>query len=194
MKKTLVMITAAASMLAAAPGNGMMQNGMGGMKMPKCMCMKKMQMQKKQMNSPFLIKHGLPHLTKMIMPYLNDPAFNLTAEQKQKLAVIRKETIGTIKSLKPEVMKLRKEIVQASTAGAKADTLKEKVDKLASLEAKATMAHLNCIEKTKEVLTKDQLLFLLANKNKSAMHGKKKMMMKKMKMMKCASGKCGGKQ
>ncbi len=30
------------------------------------------------------------------------------------------------------------------------------------------MMHLKCIEQTKEVLTKDQLLFLLANKNKHA--------------------------
>jgi len=44
------------------------------------------------------------------------------------------------------------------------------VDKLASLEAEATMVHLKCIENTKDILTKDQLLFLLANKNKN--HGK----------------------
>jgi hypothetical protein len=223
MKRTAMMMVASAAMLMAAPGQGMMTADT--MKMPtKCQCKGKMKqadgkakctcgnnckcgmkqkgmMHKKKMNSPFLIKHGLPHLTKMIMPYMNDPAFNLTAEQKAKLAEVRKQTMSAVKQIKPEVMKLRKEIVQASTSGASADSLKVKVEKLASLEAKATMVHLNCIEKTKEILTKDQLLFLLSHKNKMQKHGMKKgmRMMKGPKgmgqgkmMMKCAPGKCGG--
>jgi hypothetical protein len=233
MKKTVMIMVASAGMLMAAPGMMMGQ----GMQAPKnCQCKGMMKqgtmkskctcgdnckcgmkgkgsmhkkMAKKKMNSPFLIKHGLPHLTKMVTPYMNDPAFNLTAEQKSKLAEIRSETIGTIMQIKPEVMTLRKEIVQASTSGASADSLQAKVEKLAALEAKATMVHLKCIEKTKDVLTKDQLLFLLANKNKMKKHGMKKKMCKskmmgrgmgqgqgaavqkpKM-MMKCAPGKCG---
>jgi Spy/CpxP family protein refolding chaperone len=187
MKKTTLMMIASATMLLAAPA-GMMQ-GQG-----KGMIQKKQMMKKKMMNSPFLIKHGLPHLTKMVMSHMNDPVFNLTPEQKTKLTEIRKETMGSIMQIKPEVMKLRKEIVQASTSGTSADSLKEKVEKLASLEAKATMVHLRCIEKTKSVLTKDQLLFLLANKNKMKKHGMKKGMGQgKMKSMKCAPGKCGGK-
>ncbi len=111
MKKTLVLITAMSSMVIAAPGNGMIQQekGMkkqGCMQMPKSMHMRKMQKQK--MNSPFLIKQGLPHLMKTIMSYLNDPIFNLSDEQKQQLATIRKEIIGTIKSLKPEVIQIKK--------------------------------------------------------------------------------------
>ncbi len=102
LKKTTLIMIASASMLFAAPamdtnmnmqgkGMKMMQNskynnpkmgqGMHGNKM-----MKKNKMSKKKMNSPFLIKHGLPHLSKMIMPYMNDPAFNLTADQKEQLA------------------------------------------------------------------------------------------------------------
>ena len=191
MKKTTLLMITSATILLAAPGDGMPMQGMRGqgkgMMNPKCKMMHT-KMTKKKMNSPFLIKHGLPHLTKMIMPYLNDPAFNLTATQKEKLAEIRKETIGTIKQLKPEIMQLKKEIVSASNSGTSADSLKSKVEKLADLEAKATMVHLKCIEKTKNILTKDQLLFLLAKKNKMKnMKGQKKM-----KMMKCSSGKCGG--
>jgi Spy/CpxP family protein refolding chaperone len=203
MKKTVAMMVASAGLLMAAPGQGMMMGQ--GMQMSKCQCngmKKKMMMKKHKRNAPFLINHGLPHLTKMIMPYMNDPVFNLTPEQKTKLAAVRKETLGTIKQIKPQVMQLKKEIVQASTSGASADSLKTKVEKLASLEAKATMIHLKCIEQTKDILTKDQLLFLLANKNKMKKHGKSGMkrggkgmgMQKPKMMMKCTPGKCGGNQ
>ena len=224
MKKTVMMMVASAGMLMAAPGMMMGQgmNGMqspckgmmkqGGMKGKSCQCgSKKSMMHKKKMNSPFLIKHGLPHMTKMVKQYMNDPAFNLTADQKVKLMTIAQETMGAVKRIKPEVMQLKKQIVKATTAGATAASLKAKVEKLAALEAEATMVHLNCIEKTKAVLTKDQLFFLLANKNKKSKHGmgmkkkkcKSKMMgrgmgqgqgmgMQKPKMMmKCAPGKCG---
>jgi Spy/CpxP family protein refolding chaperone len=176
MKKTTLMMIASATMLLAAPSEMMQGQGKGMMNTsPKGgMIQKKKMMKKKMMNSPFLIKHGLPHMTKMVKPYMDDPAFNLTPEQKSKLIEIRKETMGSIMKIKPEVMNLRKEIVQASTSGTSADTLKAKVEKLASLEAEATMTHLKCIEKTKAVLTKDQMLFLLANKNKMKKHGMKK--------------------
>jgi len=170
------------------------------------MMQKKMMKQKMQMNSPFLIKHGLPHLTKMIMPYMNDPAFNLTSEQKFELAKVRKTTMKAVMEAKSKVMTLRREIVQASQAGVSSDKLKDKVAELALVEAAATMAHLKCIEATKDILTKDQMYFLLTNKNKMMNHGQKKMMggkkgqpkMIMMKMnkpqgqkMKCAAGKCG---
>ena len=224
---------ASASMLLAAPAvnntsaNTGPQKGMfimgkgqgGGMNMKNCKCkmsqkgqgmrggqmQKKMMRQKMKMNSPFLIKHGLPHLTKMIMPYMNDPAFNLTSEQKFQLAKVRKATMSAIMEAKPKVMALRKEIVRSSQAGVSSDKLKDKVAKLALLEAAATMTHLKCIEATKAILTKDQMYFLLTNKNRKMNHGQKKMMrgngqpkMMMMKMnkprgqgMKCAQGKCG---
>lgn len=222
---------ASASMLLAAPAvnntpvnNGpkkgmfIMNKGQGaGMNMKNCKCKmsqkgqcksgnkmkKKMMMQKMKMNSPFLIKHGLPHLTKMIMPYMNDPAFNLTAEQAFQLAKVRKTTMTAIMEAKPKIMALRKEIVRASQAGISSDKLKDKVAELALLEAAATMTHLKCIESTKAILTKDQMYFLLTNKGKKMNHGKNQMMrgngqpkmmmmkMKKQQSMKCAQGKCG---
>jgi len=186
MKKTTLMMIASATMLLAAPatetnmttqGRGMgmgakmgQGQGMHGKKM-----MQRKGMAKKAMHSPFLIKHGLPHLTKMIMPYMNDPDFALTAEQKGQLAKVRKETMGAIMKIKPEVISLRKEIVSSSTSRKSAASLKEKVEKLASLEAEATMAHLKCIEETKAILSKDQLLYMLSHQNKGMMHGKRMM-------------------
>ncbi len=194
MKKTTLMMVASATMLLAAPAEMMQGQGKGMMNASsKGMMQKKKMMKKKMMNSPFLIKHGLPHMTKMVMSHLNDPAFNLSSDQKEKLAEVRTQTMGAIRKIKPEVMSLRKEIVQASTSGTSADSLKEKVEKLASLEAEATMVHLRCIEKTKKILTKDQLLYLLSNKNKMKKHGMKKGMGQGKMMMKCAQGKCGSK-
>jgi len=222
MKKTALMMIASASVLFAQPAldnNNQPKKGMvimtktqgtspmmrgQGMNANRMMNKKGMmnkRMAKMKMNSPFLIKHGLPHLTKMIMPYMNDPAFNLTSEQKNQLAKVRATTLNAVMEGKPKVMVLRKEIVNASSAGVSAEELKDKVAKLALLQAAATMTHLKCIESTKAILTKDQLYFLLANKNKKMKHGKKrmmgankcngKMMMKRQQSMKCASGKCG---
>ncbi len=211
MTKTALMMIASASVLFAQPAldnNSQPKKGMiimtktqgtspmmrgQGMNVNRMMMhknMKKGQMAKKKMkmNAPFLIKHGLPHLTKMIMPYMNDPAFNLTAEQKEQLAKVRTTTMRAIMEAKPEVIALRKEIVNASSAGVSAEELKDKVAKLALLQAAATMTHLKCIESTKAVLTKDQMYFLLTNKNKKMSHGKKSMMDKK-----CNNKRCKGK-
>jgi len=205
LKKTTLLMMASATMVLAAPaaqtaqsqqtspkGMYIMTKGQGGgMNMKNCKCKmsskqgqgmnsqkikQKMMKQRMKTNSPFLIKHGLPHLTKMIMPYMNDPAFNLTSEQKFQLAKVRKTTMSAIMEAKPKVMALRKEIVRASQAGVSADKLKDKVAELALLEAAATMTHLKCIESTKAILTKDQMYFLLTNKNKKMNHGNKKMM------------------
>jgi len=174
MKKRILLLTiASASVLFAAPANTMPDEGKKAM-MSKCKIMHKKMMKKRvkkrEMGSPFLIRHGLPHLTKMVMRYENDPLFNLKRDQKIVLDQIRKQTMSSLKKLKADVIKLRREIVQESISGASAESLKAKVKKLASLEADATIIHLECIEKTKKVLTKDQLLFLLANKNKMQKH------------------------
>ncbi len=187
MKKTTLIMIASASMLFAAPAmNAMPMQGKGMKQMTqgkKCCKKKRMKnkMSQRKMDSPFLIKHGLPHMSKMIMPYLNEPAFNVTAEQKKKLAEVRKSTISVIMELKPKVIALRKEIISASQAGVSLDKLKDKVAKLALLESTATLTHLKCIEATKAILTKDQMYFLLTNKNKGMNHGKRAMKQNKCK-------------
>ena len=106
------------------------------------------------------------------MPYLNNPDFNLTAEQKYQLAKVRKSSMSSIKELKPKVTALRNEIIRASQKGIGLETLKPKVAELALLESTATLIQLKCIEYTKAVLTKDQLFFLLVDKNKKSRKGK----------------------
>jgi hypothetical protein len=132
--------------------------------------------QMKKAHSPFLIKQGLPHMSKMVMMAWNDPAFSLTPEQKTTLEGIRKKTMGSVMKLKKEILPLTRSIIQGTYSGKTADALKDDVKKLGQLEAEATIVQLQCMEETKKVLTKDQLIYLL---QKSAQHKK----MRKMKKM-----------
>ncbi len=192
-KITLASVAALALMTVSAQAEMKCQAGKcGGAMMQKGKASanpKAMKMRKKRMGSPFLIKHGLPHYTKMLMKSWDDPRLNLTETQKNKLLEVRKATMGSVGKLKPEVMTLRKEIIASSRAGAKAEELKAKVEKLAHLEAEATMTHLKCIEDTKAVLSKEQIAYLM--QQQKIKHQKRKAMMQK-KGMKCAAGKCGG--
>ncbi len=189
-KLTLTSLTALSLLVISAQAEGPMKCAAGkcgaGM-MSKAKMGKKQKIMKKKMHSPFLIKHGLPHMTKVLMKNWDDPKLALTPEQKEKLMTVRKETMGSVMKLKPEVMQLRREIIQASRTGAKAETLKAKVEKLALLEAEATMTQLKCIENTKAVLTKTQMAYLMEKRKQHRMQK----MQKKQGMMKCAAGKCG---
>ncbi len=182
MKKTTLIMIASASMLFASPAMNTTQT-----KSMKCQsiktkmaqknkcCNKKMMKRKnahRKMNSPFLIKNGLPHMNKMIMSHLNNPDFNLTSEQKFQLAKVRKSSMSAIREAKPKVIALRNEIIVGSQTGVSLDKLKAKLAELALLESTATLIHLKCIESTKAILTKDQLFFLLVNKNKNSRYGK----------------------
>jgi len=187
-KLTITSLTALSLLLVTAQAEGMKcQSGKCGAGMMK-QAKQGNKMQKKKMGSPFLIKQGLPHLTKMLMKNWDDAKLALTPEQKEKLLVVRKETMGSVTTLKPQIMALTKEIVQASKAGTKAADLKAKVEKLASLEAEATMTHLKCIEDSKAALKPEQMAYLM--EKRKAQRAMKKA--GKMQGMKCDSGKCAG--
>ena len=109
---------------------------------------------------PFLIQGKLPHLSMMVKVLWDDEDLALTQEQKSKLLVIRQETMSGAKALGAQIRPLETEIVQASLDGTKPEALKEKVAHLASLRARATMIHLDCIYNTRAVLTKEQLYVL----------------------------------
>ncbi len=189
MKSIIISSIAALSLLmvsAQADGGMKCSAGKCGSAMTKTV---KKKGHKKHKSSPFLIKYGLPHLTKLVKKSWDDPQLALTKEQKSKLLEVRKKTMGGVKSVKPEITKLKREIIEASRAGSSAATLKAKVEKLASLEAEATMVQLDCIASTKAILSKGQYDYLIAKQK--AHHDKHKA--KKQNMMKCASGKCGSK-
>jgi len=112
---------------------------------------------KKGASKPFLIQGKLPHLTMLVKQYWDDRDVAFTKAQKEKLVVIRKETVGGAQKLGKEINALESSIVKRTLSGAKPSTLKESVEKLALLRAAATMIHIKCIYNTKKVLTQDQL-------------------------------------
>ena len=112
---------------------------------------------KKAQSKPFLIQGKLPHLTMMVKMMWEDKDLALTPAQKQKLLKIRRDTISGAQKLNQEIMALEDKIVKASNDGVNPESLKKDVFKLADLRAEATMLHLNCIYKTRKILTQDQL-------------------------------------
>ena len=106
---------------------------------------------------PFLIQNGLPHLTKSVAQLWDDKDFALTKEQKEMLLPVRKETLSQVKQLAKEIINLESKIIKSSNEGVEPSKLEKDVKRIANLRAKATMVHLECLYKTKKVLTKKQL-------------------------------------
>lgn len=112
--------------------------------------------------SPFLINSdALPHLTKILKMHWDKAKLGLTAEQKEKLLLIRKETVSGVQQIKSKVVALESEIVEMMVDEESLEKTATKVDALAKLKAKATMLHLECLSKTMKVLTEQQIELLM---------------------------------
>jgi mono/diheme cytochrome c family protein len=113
-------------------------------------------------SSPFLMNQdALPHLTKILIENWDKGALGLTAEQKTKLLVVRKETMGGIKAIKMKLAPLESEIIEALVDEESLDVMKPKVEEVAKLKAQATMIHLKCLKDSVEILSDEQLEYLL---------------------------------
>lgn len=114
-------------------------------------------------NSPFLInKEALPHLTKLLIKHWDKKALGLSDEQKKRLLVIRKHTIGEVQKAKSKIDMLEAEIIEALLMDEESPkNLYSKVDEVAQLKAAVTKVHIQCISETLEVLDDEQIEFLL---------------------------------
>ena len=112
-------------------------------------------------NSPFLITGKIPHLTKLLMQQWDNSELNLSAEQKTKLLVVRKETLTGVRKLGPEIGSLEEQVVDGTLDGKTPDELSSLVDTIAILKAEATMIQLQCVYTTSEILDQQQLDFLM---------------------------------
>ena len=112
-------------------------------------------------NSPFLINQAaLPHMTKMLIHNWDKASLGLSDEQKEKLLVVRKETMSAVIKIKKEVKVLEAEIIEAMVDGEEPKSVYSKVNEVAKLKAEATRVHLNCISDTISILSDDQMEFL----------------------------------
>ncbi len=118
---------------------------------------------KQNSNSPFLITGKMPHLTKLLMQQWDNPELHLSDEQKSKLLVVRKETIGSAQGLGKEIAPLEKQVTEAILSGEEPDALQSLVQTIAKLKTEATMVHLRCIYNTNKILTQQQIDFLNTN-------------------------------
>jgi len=112
-------------------------------------------------NSPFLInKEALPHMTKVLMHNWDKGTLNLSDTQKEKLLVVRKNTMGAVRKIKKELAPLEAAIIEALVDGEKPESVSTKVDAVAKLKAEATKVHLKCIADTIEILNDEQMELL----------------------------------
>ncbi len=118
---------------------------------------------KQNSNSPFLITGKMPHLTKLLMKQWDNPELHLSDEQKNKLLVVRKETIENAQRLGKEITPLEKQVAEATLSGEEPDSLQPLVQSIAKLKTEATMVHLRCIYNTQKILNQQQLDFLNSN-------------------------------
>lgn len=114
----------------------------------------------KQKSSPFLITGKMPHLTKLLMQQWDNTELHLTDEQKAKLLVIRKETIGGVQQFGKEITVLENQVAEGSLEGKSPEELQSLVGQIEKLKGAATMLHLRCIYKTSKILNQQQLAVL----------------------------------
>ncbi len=114
-------------------------------------------------NSSFLInKEALPHITKTVIKHWDKQALGLSDAQKKELLVIRHHTIGEVKKAKRKIDILESEIIEALFMDDESPkNLNHKIDELAMLKATVTKVHIQCIDKTLEILNDEQIDFLL---------------------------------
>ena len=109
-------------------------------------------------NSPFLInKEALPHMTKILVQNWDKGTLNLTDTQKEKLLVVRKNTISAVRKIKKQLAPLDAAIIEALVDGENPESVSVKVDEVAKLKAEATKVHLKCIADTIEILNDEQM-------------------------------------
>ena len=114
-------------------------------------------------NSPFLMNQdALPHLTKILVEHWNKATLGLSSEQKEKLLVVRKETMKGVKKVKKALSVLEAEVIEMTVdEDVKLKDIQGKVDEIAKLKAEATMIQLKCLKDSVQILNEEQLEFLL---------------------------------
>ena len=110
---------------------------------------------------PFLVAGKMPHLTGILKQHWDDPALELTPEQKAVLLEIRKNTMSAVMGLAGELDQLESSLAEQAMATTPMNKLAPLVDKISDLKTEATMVHLRCIHDTMEILDDRQLATLL---------------------------------
>lgn len=112
--------------------------------------------------SPFLMNQdALPHVTKILLENWDKGSLGLTSEQKEKLLVVRKETMSGVKKIKKALQILEEAIIEMSVDGEDLAKIEPKVQEVAKLKAQATMIQLKCLKDSIEILNDEQMEMIL---------------------------------
>ncbi len=125
--------------------------------------------QKPKIKKPFLIKSkALPHFVGLIQKNWDNPSLALSKEQKDQLSMLKKSTLFDVKRLSKEINQLVKKIEILTNEDVAVDKIMILVKKVAVLKTQSTKVHLECIQKTKKILSADQLkkILMFASKGK----------------------------
>lgn len=125
---------------------------------------------KKSQKTQFLINRGLTPLLRMTMMSAKDPLLGLDVEQFTQLSAIKADIMPRAQKIKTELKTLRHSVTMAVTSGTTVEAIKVDVERLGALKAEQTLLRIECMNRTKAVLTKDQLIYLLSkstSKNKN---------------------------
>lgn len=113
-------------------------------------------------HSPFLVNsEGLPHMTKLLVQNWDKTALGLTAKQKEKLLVVRKETLMAVKSIKKQLKPLEMEVAEAMIDREDPQSVEKQLIEISKLKLEASRIHLKCIAQTTAILSEEQVAFLL---------------------------------
>jgi len=107
--------------------------------------------------APFLITGVMPHYTKDIKIHWDNEQLALNKSQKEKLLLVRKDTMAGVISLKKKIAPLELEVASKIKEGKTPEELMHLVDKIAKLKSSATKTHLSCLYRTQAILSKKQL-------------------------------------
>jgi len=112
-------------------------------------------------SSPFLLNsRALPHMTKVLVENWDKGTLALSADQKEKLLVVRKETMTAVKSIKKKIKVLEAEIIEIVVDAEDLKNTDSKIDEVATLKAEATRVHLRCLTDTVTILNDEQMELL----------------------------------
>jgi len=113
-------------------------------------------------HSPFLVNsEGLPHMTKLLVQNWDKAALGLSEEQKKKLLVVRKETMGAIKQIKQKLKPLEDAVAEAMLDRESPESVEEQLAEISKLKLQASKVHIKCIAQTTSILSEEQVAFLL---------------------------------
>ena len=69
--------------------------------------------------------------------------------------------MGGVKAVKPQIMQLQQKIKKMTMSGADTAKITPLIDEVAKLKADASKVHVQCIHDTKNILTQEQVAYLL---------------------------------